>query len=271
MYIWRHNKVLEVIIEFLRAQCETANQQSITAKELIIQFLKEGECPVRKQKNPNMKLQNGANDWCWTCGRIGHMARFCPLNAGSTEGAAATTAAAAATTITGSRRAEAWGPGLAQPRAGDREGWTEVARRRRESPKQGEAGGAHPLQKQAGAPPSRESATGRGASAVPATLASPAAPVSPVVPATPTTRVTPTSPATPVSPVVPATLATPASPTTPTSKRPKKKSKQANQPAEETPMETSSNLKRKRDSGEGAAKNMCPEKSHPKACLSFQT
>ena len=50
MYTWRHNKVLEVVIESLRAQCETANQQSITAKEPIIQFLKEGECPVRKQK-----------------------------------------------------------------------------------------------------------------------------------------------------------------------------------------------------------------------------
>ena len=63
MYTWRHNKVLEVIIELLRAQCETANQQSITAKEPIIQFLKEGECPVRKEKNPNMKLLNGASDW----------------------------------------------------------------------------------------------------------------------------------------------------------------------------------------------------------------
>ena len=39
MYTWWHNKVLEVIIELLRAQCETANQQSITAKEPIIQFL----------------------------------------------------------------------------------------------------------------------------------------------------------------------------------------------------------------------------------------
>ena len=47
----------------VRSQCETANQQSITAKEPIIQFLKEGECPVRKQKNPNMKLLNGASDW----------------------------------------------------------------------------------------------------------------------------------------------------------------------------------------------------------------
>ena len=53
-----------MIIELLRTQCETANQQSITAKEPIIQFLKEGECPVRKQKkNPNMKLLNGTSDW----------------------------------------------------------------------------------------------------------------------------------------------------------------------------------------------------------------
>ena len=52
-----------MIIELLRAQFKTANQQPITAKEPIIQFLKEGECPVRKQKNPNMMLLNGASDW----------------------------------------------------------------------------------------------------------------------------------------------------------------------------------------------------------------
>ena len=52
MYTWRHNKVLEVVIELLRAQCETANQQPVTAKEHIIQFLREGECPVRIQKIP---------------------------------------------------------------------------------------------------------------------------------------------------------------------------------------------------------------------------
>ena len=40
MYTRRHNKVFEVIIELLRAQCDTANQQSITAKEPIIQFVK---------------------------------------------------------------------------------------------------------------------------------------------------------------------------------------------------------------------------------------
>ena len=29
----------------------------------LIQFLKEGKCPVRKPKNPYMKLLNGARDW----------------------------------------------------------------------------------------------------------------------------------------------------------------------------------------------------------------
>ena len=62
MHTWRHNKVLEVITELLRAQCEAENQQPVTAKEPIIQFHKEGECPVRKQKDSNMKLLNGASD-----------------------------------------------------------------------------------------------------------------------------------------------------------------------------------------------------------------
>ena len=52
-----------MVIELLRAQRETANQQPVTAKEPIIQFLKEGKCAVRKQKNPNMKLLNGASNW----------------------------------------------------------------------------------------------------------------------------------------------------------------------------------------------------------------
>ena len=58
MYTCRHNKALEEVIDLLRA-----NQQPVTGKEPIIQFLKEGECPVRKQKNPNMKLLNGDSVW----------------------------------------------------------------------------------------------------------------------------------------------------------------------------------------------------------------
>ena len=63
MYTWRHNKVLEVGIELLRTQCETANQQSVTAKESIIQFFKEGEMSYEETKNPNMKLLNRACGW----------------------------------------------------------------------------------------------------------------------------------------------------------------------------------------------------------------
>ena len=64
-----------MIIELLRAQCETANQQSITAKEPIIQFLKEGECVavpinmltpqmnyVNENSQSNRKEQRRGND-----------------------------------------------------------------------------------------------------------------------------------------------------------------------------------------------------------------
>ena len=52
-----------MVIDLLRVQCETTNKLSVTVKEATIQFLKEGECPVRKLKNLNMKLLNGASDW----------------------------------------------------------------------------------------------------------------------------------------------------------------------------------------------------------------
>ena len=52
-----------MVIDLLIAQCETANQQPIRAEEPIIQFLKEGKCPLRKQKYPNMKLLNRSSDW----------------------------------------------------------------------------------------------------------------------------------------------------------------------------------------------------------------
>ena len=55
--------MLGVVIELLRAQCKAANQQPVTAKEPITQFHKEGECPVKKQKNSKMKQLNGASDW----------------------------------------------------------------------------------------------------------------------------------------------------------------------------------------------------------------
>ena len=49
---WWHNKMLEVVIELLRAQCEVANKKTVSPKEPIIQFHKEGVYSVRKQKIP---------------------------------------------------------------------------------------------------------------------------------------------------------------------------------------------------------------------------
>ena len=46
-------------MKLLRAQCEAANQQPVTTNEPIIQFHKDGECPVRKQK----KIQYEATEW----------------------------------------------------------------------------------------------------------------------------------------------------------------------------------------------------------------
>ena len=58
--------------------------------------------------------------------------------------------------------------------------------------------------------------------------------------------------------------ATPKTPTAPSPKKTKKKTKTYEE------METSTNLKRRRDSGEGAAKKMCPEKIQPEAGPSSQ-
>ena len=61
-YTCWHNKVSEVVIE-----CEAGNQQPFPAKEPIIQFHKEGECSVMKQKIPIwsywMELVTGKFQW----------------------------------------------------------------------------------------------------------------------------------------------------------------------------------------------------------------
>ena len=48
-----------MVIELLKAQCETENQQPVRDKENIIQFLKERECPVRKTKTSHYE----ATEW----------------------------------------------------------------------------------------------------------------------------------------------------------------------------------------------------------------
>ena len=87
-----------------------------------------------------MMMVEGRRPRCWSCKQIGHIAKFCPEKP---ENAAATTASTATTTI--SKTAEAQDPGQVQPKTNDQEGWSEVTRKRRGSPKQGEKVQFHPL------------------------------------------------------------------------------------------------------------------------------
>ena len=60
MYAWQHNKVLEVVIEFFRARCETA----ICNSQGTHYSVSQGRwMSCEETKNPNMKLLNGARDW----------------------------------------------------------------------------------------------------------------------------------------------------------------------------------------------------------------
>ena len=67
MYTWRHNKVWEVVIEFLRIQWEMANQKPVTAKEPILQFHNEGiPCEETKKipiRSYCMELVTGKFQW----------------------------------------------------------------------------------------------------------------------------------------------------------------------------------------------------------------
>ena len=178
-----------------------------------------------------MVVVEGRRPRCWAGKEIGHIAKFCQQKGESTTAITTT-----ATTTTISKQAEAQGPGQAQPQTSDQEGWTEVTRKRKGSPKQGEKSSS------ATSPPQKQSKALLPPAAVPeppATLEPIKILSSPKVPETPTTPVKTASPA----------------PSTPRKSRKKTKST-------ETSMETNANLKRRRDSGEGAAKNM-PRKIPP--------
>ena len=194
----------------------------------------------------------------------------------------------AATTI--NKEAEAKGPGQVQPK-NNQEGWTEVTKKRRGSPKQGDKSPtSSPPQKQTRAPAAAKT-TPEPSAAAAAAAKSPTATVAAAARTTTTTTITeppaaaaaktPTKPrataaaitttTTTESSAAPATM-TPKKPTTPktsvtTAPSPKKTKKKIKNIEE---METSTNLKRRRDSGEGAAKKMCPEKNQPEAGPSSQ-
>ena len=175
-----------------------------------------------------MVVVEGRRPRCWACIEIGHIAKFCPRKAESTT---ATTTTATTTTIR--KQAEAQGPGQAQPKTSDQEGWTVVIRKRKGSPKQGGKSSS------ATSPPQKQ--TKALAAEVPEPPATPEPIKTPSSPKVSTTPKTPATPATPVKTASPAPL---------THRKSEKKIKST----EETPMETNAHLKRKRDSGEGAAK-----------------
>ena len=77
-------------------------------------------------------MVEGQRPRCWSCKTIGHIAKFCPEKPGNV----ATTTASTATTTTTNKTAEAQDPD--QLKTNDQEGWSEVTRKRRGSPKQGE-------------------------------------------------------------------------------------------------------------------------------------
>ena len=87
-----------------------------------------------------MVMVEGRRPRCWGCKQVGHIAKFCPQRPENKEKASTTTTTttkdAAATTITINKEAEAKGPGQVQPK-NNQEGWTEVTKKRRGSPKQG--------------------------------------------------------------------------------------------------------------------------------------
>ena len=90
-----------------------------------------------------MVMVEGRRPRCWACKQIGHIAKFCPQK--NENAAATTTADSAATTTTISKRAEAQGPSKVQPKTNHQESWTEVTRKRKGSPKQGDKVPFHPL------------------------------------------------------------------------------------------------------------------------------
>ena len=86
-------------------------------------------------------MVEGRRPRCWSCKQIGHISKFCsekPENAATAAAATATTTTVSTATTTSSKTAEAQDPSQGQPKTNDKEGWSEVTRKRRGSPKQGE-------------------------------------------------------------------------------------------------------------------------------------
>ena len=186
------------------------------------------EVIVSKERQMILVVE-GRRPRCWSSKQVGHIAKFCPKK--DQQNSAATTAATATTTNTVTTATISSEPstdkesGQAQLKK-DEEGWTEVTRKKRKSPKRGE-------DKPATTSPVKNAEPASTPAFIPASVTEP-------IPAHITEH-----------PVLPAAKAS-------ANKKPKAKT------TTETPMETSTNLKRRRNSGEVASKKMCSGPSHPK-------
>ena len=64
MYTWRHNQVLEILVDLVKSHCSTINSKDIESQAAIIHFHKEGQRPSHPHhKVSRLKLLSGANDW----------------------------------------------------------------------------------------------------------------------------------------------------------------------------------------------------------------
>ena len=91
-------------------------------------------------------MVEGRRPRCWECKQVGHIVKFCPQKAeGSTAAATTTTTTTDAAATTTPKQIE--GPSQAQQtkQQNNQEGWTEVTRKKKGSPKQGQTSTISPL------------------------------------------------------------------------------------------------------------------------------
>ena len=189
-----------------------------------------------------MVVVEGRRLRCWSCKQLGHISKFCPQKdppsaAVSTAPTATTTAIITTATISSATAKES---GQVQPKKAEG-GWTEVSRKKKKSPQKVEDK-ASTMTITAAASPAKGTDSERSLQESP-----PKSPpkASPYIPKS-------------VTASVPRHIVE--HPVFPANKSSAKQSKSKKNPTAETsgtPMETCTNLKRRRISYEGAAKKMC--------------
>ena len=62
-YMWRHNEVLEILVEAVKICCGTANKSLSNITNKAIHFVKEGNISKLSHKNKHRSLFDGCMDW----------------------------------------------------------------------------------------------------------------------------------------------------------------------------------------------------------------